>query len=335
MATNTDSNRRRLQRLGKYAVTGKLGSGGMSRVYRAVADGTSTEVALKVTPIDNDIDVEVCDYQREVMIGRRVRHPHVVTAFDHGCRDGYIYLVMPIVEGATLSNMTRLRDPSRKPSSRRSSAYRDAWAVPMLDGQWTQIASMGVQLSDALAACHEAGVIHRDLKPANVMMDRHGDVYLTDFGLAWMRRGPAGHELETKDGTNRYLPPEVFEGKRDERSDIYSLGFTLHELATGRKPWGDIDHETVGETRPELRVPPVRSIRGTIPEGLAACIDRACAEDPDQRHQTARELETDFSQVLDELMPPPFAAYEERFVGTNLWQAEVAPLVLTEEVWFS
>ena len=319
----------RLQRLGKYSIVGKLGSGGMSRVYRAVADDSTTEVALKVTPIENDIDVEVADYQREVMMGRRIRHRHVIAAIDHGCRDGHIYLVMPIVEGATLSNMTRLRDPSRKPSSRRSSAYNDAWAVGIMEGQWAQIAAMGLQLSSALAACHQVGVIHRDIKPGNVMMNRHGDVFLTDFGLAWMRRGSEGHELETRDGTARYLPPEVFRERRDERSDIYSLGLTLHELTTGLKPWGDIDHETVKETRPSLRVPQIRSIRKNIPPVLADCIDKAAADHPGERHQSAEQLEQDFRRVLTELTPSVTIPW------TDTWCQSTEPIALTEQAWFS
>lgn len=300
----------------------------MSRVYRAVADGSTTEVALKVTPIDNDIDVEVCDYQREVMMGRRIRHPHVIGAIDHGCRDGHIYLVMPIVDGATLSNTTRLRDPSRKPSSSRSRAYRDAWAVSMLEARWERIAAIGRQLSGALAACHQAGVIHRDIKPANVMMDRRGDVYLTDFGLAWMRRGPEGHQLETRDGTARYLPPEVFRQRRDERSDIYSLGLTLHELATGRKPWGDVDHETIREERPSLRVPHVLSIRNDVPRSLAECIDKAAADLPAERYQTAEQLEQVFQRIQEELTPAVTASC------TETWYQNTEPTALTEEVWF-
>lgn len=326
----TKERRPSLRRVGKYEILGNLGSGGMSRVYRAIADDSNTEIALKVTPLENDIDVEVADYQREVMIGRRIEHPNVVCAFDHGCREDYIYLAMPIVSGATLSNSTRLRDPSRKPSSRRSSAYRDQWVVSVLDGQWAQIASIGVQMAGALAACHRAGVIHRDIKPGNIMLTRQGVAFLMDFGLAWMRRGPEGHELETMDGTARYLPPEIYDERRDERSDIYSLGFTLHELTTGLKPWGEIDHETVKEIRPELQVPPVRSIRSDIPESLAECIDRASADDPDSRHQTAEELEADFRRLFDEFTPS---------VQNYTWTANCSPLAepvaLTEDLWFS
>lgn len=290
MTTATNHTRPQLRRLGRYSITGRLGSGGMSRVYRAVADGTTHEVALKVTPLENDLDVTAIDYQREVMIGRRVRHPRMITAIDHGCRDGYLYLAMEVVDGATLSNATRLRDPSQKPASPRSSAYQDQWVVPMLDGQWQQILKIGVQLSEALVVCHSAGVIHRDIKPGNVLMDRQGDVYLMDFGLAWMRRGAADHVLNTKDGTARYLAPEVFRKRRDERSDVYSLGLTLHELATGRKPWGSIRNEDLKTRRPELRVPQALSVREDIPRELADCIDKAAADEPGERFQCAQDL---------------------------------------------
>ncbi len=320
------------KRIGKYSLGERLGSGGMSRVYRAVADDSNVEVALKVTPIDNDVDVEVADYQREVMIGRRLRHANIISAIDHGCRDGHIYLAMPVVDGATLSNLTRLRDPLRKPSSRRSSAYQDKWALPMIEGDWAQIAKIGVQLSSALAACHDAGVIHRDIKPGNVLMDRNGDVFLMDFGLSWMRHGPSNHLLGTKDGTARYLPPEVFEERRDERSDIYSLGLTLHELATGRKPWGEVHHETIKADRPLYRVPSVRSIRPEIPVELAECIDIASADDPDARYQTAHDMNEAFLSAVHDM--PQF----ETVSLSDALESEsqlCQPPVLTEEVWFS
>lgn len=327
------SKSKRPARIGKYKIKRRIGSGGMSRVYRATADGTTQEVALKITPLDNDIDVDVADYQREVMIARRVRHPQIITAIDHGCADGHIFLAMPIVNGATLSNVTRLRDPLRKPSSPKSSAYNDKWAVPLLEGKWAQIAKIGVQMSDALATCHDAGIIHRDIKPGNIMLDRNGDSFLMDFGLAWLRRGVKGHKLETRAGTARYLPPEIFDGKRDERSDIYSLGVTMHELATGLKLWGEIDHETVSEQRPALEVPPVRSIREDVPLVIADCIDKASADDPAERHQTAAELLEHFQLVLDALTPSPEAVEENVEIG--VWQAVPESSLLTEEVWFS
>lgn len=256
-------------------------------------------MALKVTPVDNSIDVEISDYQREVMMGRKLNHPNILSPLDHGCVDGYIFLAMPIVEGATLSNSTRLRDPSRKPSSSRSSAYNDAWIVPLLDGQWDRIIDIGVQLSSALVACHAAGIIHRDIKPGNIIMDRSGRVYLMDFGLAWMRRGPVGLELETRDGTARYLPPEVFDGRRDERSDVYSLGLTIHELTTGLKVWGDVDHETIREDRPDYEMPLIRSMRTDVPQELADCIDKACADDPAERHQSAQALLEHFALLQE------------------------------------
>ena len=289
--------------IGRYKITGRLGAGGMSLVYSAVASDIEGEIALKVTPLDNDINVDVTNYQLEVMMGREISHPAVNTPFDHGVTDTHAYLALPLIDGATLSNVTRLRDPLRRPSSESSPAWDDAWAEDMIDGQWQQVASIGVQLSHAVRACHRAGIIHRDIKPANVMMTRTGEVFLNDLGLAWWRDGP-DQELETKAGTSRYLPPEIFQGQRDERSDIYSLGITMHELATGRKLWGEISHEDMREQRPFVRVPTVRSIRADVPEVLADCIDKASSESPADRHQTADELLEHFELVAESLNPP-------------------------------
>ena len=144
-----------------------------------------------------------------------------------------------------------------------------------------------------------------------------------------MRRGMAGHELKTRDGTARYLPPEVFKERRDERSDIYSLGLTMHELATGRKPWGEIHHETIKDVRLTLRVPLVRSIRNDIPKVLADCIDKASADEPAERYQEAEQLEKAFQHAVSELTP--VTTYAE----PDSWSQCVGTAVLNEEVWFS
>ncbi len=293
MDVNAQSGKRQ-QRIGRYVLFERLGFGGMSRVFSAIADDTRAKVALKVTPVDNNSDVEFVDFQREVAIGRRLQHAHVVSAIECGCCDGHLFLAMPIVEGATLSNMTRLRDPLRQPASQRSRVFDDEWALPWVEGNWPHLACIATQLSSALNACHAAGVMHRDIKPSNILMDRDGDVYLADFGLAVMQDRPSRFALTNKDGTARYLPPEVFSKQRDARSDIYSLGLTLHELATGRKPWGNVHHEVIRASRPEYRVPSVRSVRPEVPIELAACIDQAAADEPERRSQTAAAMQQAF-----------------------------------------
>lgn len=290
---------RRPKRLKQYQILDSIGSGGMSTVYRALDRDLNRVVALKMTALENSNDVTVADFQREVMVARRVQHDNVVTVLDHGCVAGWIFLAMPIVTGATLSNATRLRDPLRQPSSRKSSAYRDEWVVDWLESDWQHHYTLASQAVSAVCACHESGVYHRDIKPANLLLSKTGDCFLMDFGLAWLKRGPAGHELKTRVGTSRYLPPEVFRGDRDQRSDIYSLGLTLHELATGRKVWGEIPHQEILERRLELRVPPVRSIRADIPLTYATIIDRACHDDQESRYQSANE----FRNALRKLYP--------------------------------
>ena len=326
---------RTLKRVGDYELTGRLGSGGMSRVYRAVKAGDHTEVALKLTPVENDVDVDIADFHREVLVGRRLQHPRCVTASAHGIDNGYLFIVMPIINGVPLSQTTRLRDPNRRPSSRRSSAWKCQWAADRLEKQWGNIAQLAVHACEALEACHSAGVIHRDIKPGNLLMDKSGETWLIDFGLAWMHRGPQGHELVTHAGTNRYLPPEVFDKQRDERSDIYSLGLTLQELTTGRKPWGDISHEEIGECRADLKVEPTLSVRNDVPQVLADWIDRAAADDPRERHQTAGELLEHARLVREQLVPTKTVCVEETTLRTLVWQSSPPASSLTEDVWFS
>lgn len=187
---------------------------------------------------------------------------------------------------------SRLRGQLQGRSSPNSTAYRHESSVKSLERGWEHHFPFAVRAANARAACHREGIYHRDIKPANLLLSKAGDCYLMDFGLAWLERGPSDHQLKTRVGTSRYLPPEVFRGERDQRSDVYSLGLTLHELATGRKVWGEIPHQEILERRLELRVPPVLSIRNDIPLHYAAVIDRACHDSIDLRYQSADELRT-------------------------------------------
>jgi len=229
--------------LGRYVIEAPLGKGGMGEVFRARDTRLGRSVAIKVS---NSQFSE--RFEREARAISALNHPHICTLHDVGPN----YLVMELVEGETLAS--RLKKGSLS-----------------LD----QTLQYGAQIADALAAAHAKEITHRDLKPGNIMLSKSG-VKVLDFGLAKMRSNP--DEVLTKSnvvmGTPAYMAPEQLAGQEaDERSDIYSLGLVLHEMATRKRA-------------PQGQTPPLDQ----LPEQLAHVLARCLAEDPTARWQTAAEV---------------------------------------------
>src|SRR5947207_3373430 len=215
-------------RLGPYEVVSPLGAGGMGEVYRARDTRLGREVAVKVllSEVSGD-EVRRARFEQEARSASALNHPNIVTVYDVGSVDSTIYLAMELVEGRTLREL--LADgalPSRK----------------MLD--------VGVQVAEGLAKAHEAGLVHRDLKPENLIVSRDGFVKILDFGLAKLTEltasgggstlqtmaGAPGTVPGTVMGTVGYMSPEQASGREvDFRSDQFSFGSILYELATGRR----------------------------------------------------------------------------------------------------
>jgi serine/threonine-protein kinase len=194
---------------GRYRVIGRLGRGGMGEVYRADDLRLGQPVALKFLPEAVDRDpVRLTQLHTEVRMARQVSHPNVCRVYDVGEYEGHTFLSMEYVDGEDLS--TLLRRIGRFPQDRAIALAR--------------------QVCAGLAAAHDRGVVHRDLKPANIMLDGHGRIRITDFGLA----GASGETIRA--GTPAYMAPEQLAGTEvTPRSDLYSLGLVLYELFTGRR----------------------------------------------------------------------------------------------------
>jgi serine/threonine-protein kinase len=263
-------------RVGSFVLMEPLGSGGMGEVFLAQHESLGRQVAIKVLHGEHRHNARMHErFAREARIAGRVVHENVVAVTElHALADGRPYMVMEYVDGDDLS------------------VYGERGL------SLVQFISLATQIADALGAAHRAGVVHRDLKPANIMVTDDGRIKLCDFGVARMAHGEDDRLTQTGQvlATPSYMSPEQATGEPvDERSDLYSLGVILWELAVGARPF---EGRSFGEwvllhaTREPL--PPSQAertmLRGDIPEALDAAILRCLAKRPEDRFVSAAEL---------------------------------------------
>ncbi len=264
-------------RLGPYEITAKLGEGGMGEVWRATDARLGREVALKTLPGGFASDRERIErFRREARTLAALDHPGIVTVHSVEEIDGIHLLTMQLVDGQSLDRLI-------------------AASGMTLD----MLLELGVEIAAAIAAAHEKGVVHRDLKPANVMIGRDGHVKVLDFGLASVAESLPGDATVSGPLTGRgeivgtvpYMSPEQVAGRPlDARSDLFSLGVVLYEMATGRRPFaGDSAAELMSSI---LRDPPPDpgKLRADLPAGVASLLEACLRKAPEQRIQSAREV---------------------------------------------
>lgn len=275
--------------LAHYEITGVLGSGGMGEVYRATDTRLGRDVALKVLPAAMAGDPDrLKRFRQEARAVAALNHPHIVTLYSVE-RDGDVeFLTMEVVDGDTLD---RLIPESGMPTA--------------------QMAELGRALAEALCAAHERGIIHRDLKPANIMVTGDGRVKVLDFGLAKAvapESAPPDSAVTqlgltrvgTVVGTPEYMSPEqLVSAPVDHRSDIFSLGIVLHQMATGRPPFQGKTSAALATAI--LRDPPplLTDLRPDAPRELAGLIHRCLEKEPEQRPQSARDIATALREIGD------------------------------------
>ncbi len=273
-------------KLGPYQVQSPLGAGGMGEVYRATDTKLGRDVALKVLPAEMALDPErLARFRREAKALAQLDHPNIVTIHSVEECDGIHFLTMQLVEGQPLDRI-------------------------ICDGglPLEQIVEIASALGDALASAHEKGIVHRDLKPANVMVSNEGRVKVLDFGLAKDFRGSnlgdatmtsgCRTEVGVVMGTPAYMSPEQTSGRPlDHRTDIFSLGVLLHEIATGRRPFeGSSSAELVSAILRDAP-PSITDVRPDLPNDLARIVRRCLEKDPRHRLQTARDVSNEFRDM--------------------------------------
>ena len=283
--------------LGPYEIVSLLGAGGMGEVYRARDPRLKREVALKVLPDVAAIDADRRErFTREALAVAALNHPHIVTI--HSVEDAgtAVFLTMELVEGRSLAE-----------------------ALPATGLPIDRVLTIGIAVADATAAAHQKGITHRDLKPGNIMLgegEQAGRIKVLDFGLAKIvdaQLGASGVSMLPTEapahtapitaegrilGTVAYMSPEQAEGRAiDGRSDLFSLGVVLYEMATGQRPFAGDTNLSILSSILKDNPKSVTDINPAIPSELGRIIRRALAKDPERRYQTAKDLRNDLEDL--------------------------------------
>lgn len=263
----------------RYRIESLLGRGGMGLVYKAEDIELGRTVALKLVRPELTLDDDAMRrFKQELLLASRVTHPNILRIHDLGEVDGVKFISMAYVEGMDLHHV--LKQQGRLPVD--------------------QTLKIARQLAAALDAAHTEGVIHRDLKPQNVLVDAENRAYVSDFGLAKSLESDSGMMTRTGEvlGTPRYMSPEQVEGKpADHRSDIYSLGLILYEMATGETPFPAESAAQMMVQRLTVTPKDPKRLNPEIPDYLSNVILRCLAVDPARRYQSAREICTDLDSA--------------------------------------
>jgi eukaryotic-like serine/threonine-protein kinase len=307
-------------RLGPYEILSPLGAGGMGEVYKARDTRLERIVAIKVLPSDLSSSPEIRQrFEREAKTISSLSHPHICALYDVGNHDGTDYLVMELLEGEVLAERV-VRGP-----------------LPL-----DQTLRFGAQMASALETAHRKGIVHRDLKPSNVMITKSG-LKLLDFGLAKvLLPAPTMESLTSAPtakrdlsspgmilGTVPYMAPEVLQGREaDGRADIFALGAVLHEMAAGSKAFSGTSPVSIMSAILTSEPPSISSLQPMSPVSLDRLVRTCLAKDPDDRWQTARDVELQLIAIAEGVSAPRVAGASPRRLRTRWLPWFVAGAVL-------
>src|SRR6266568_266157 len=309
-----------LESISRYRILEKLGSGGMGDVFLAEDTKLGRKIALKLLAEELTQNRDrLSRFDQEAYAASALNHPNILTIYEMGDEGGRHYIATEFVDGVTLRK--RLGGP------------------PL---ELTEVLDIAIQIAGALEEAHAAGIIHRDIKPENVMIRRNGHVKVLDFGLAKLTETPTSDEMDTEAvtralvqtdagmvlGISQYMSPEQARGKPvDARTDIWSLGVVLYEMAAGRAPFS-------GETKTDVIVAiakndplPLARFAPNAPAEFEWIILKALRKDVDERYQTVKELESDLKKLKQRI---EFQSELERSMSPEQYSAAMSGFANTE-----
>src|SRR5512141_3070325 len=276
------------QKLGPYEILAPLGAGGMGEVYRARDSRLRRDVAIKVLPPELATDPDRNQrFEQEARAASGLNHHNIVTIHDIGSSDSTVFIAMELVEGKTLREILL------------------AGALPT-----RRLLDIACQIADGLAKAHSAGIVHRDLKPENVMVSKDGVVKILDFGLAKLLKNqpeegtdvPTATRAGTVMGTVGYMSPEQASGEPvDFRSDQFSLGSILYEMASGKRAF---ERATGAETLTAIireEAEPLGRLAASVPGPFRWLVERCLQKDPEERYASTRDLARDLKSIREHL----------------------------------
>ncbi len=285
----------------RYEILGKVGSGGMSDVYKAKCHKLNRYVAIKVLKSEYSEDKNfVSKFRAEAQAAAGLSHPNIVNIYDVGEDNGLYYIVMELVEGITLK--TYIEKKGR------------------LDVK--EAVSIAIQVAQGIQTAHSHHIIHRDIKPQNIIISKEGKVKVTDFGIA--RASSAQTINSNAMGSVHYISPEQARGSySDERSDIYSLGISLYEMITGSVPFEGDTTVAVALQHIQGEIPSPRNVVPDLPVSVEKIIYKCTQKKPERRYAKASELIADLKRSL--------VTPDEDFVELSAVGAAASTVSLTQE----
>lgn len=311
--------------LGDFRIRREIGRGGMGIVFEAIQLSLDRRVALKVLPIASTLDPKLlARFEREAQAAATLEHPNIVRAYARGEERGIYYLAMQFVPGQDLSQFIQsqqelgsLQGFPESVAAKASTAESDVSAATTFPdavetkppssssgsfdrNYYRQVARVGMQAAEAIQFAHERGIIHRDIKPSNLLLDPEGDLWIADFGLATLDVANQVTATGKVLGTLRYSSPEQLRSSRDSdrRTDVYSLGVTLYELATLQPAFANNEPGKLLQTILETEPIRPRKLTPRLPQDLESVILKAMAKEPRHRYYTALELAADLDRFL-------------------------------------
>ena len=264
----------------RYQIIKTIGEGGMANVYLALDIILNRYVAVKVLRGDlADDEKFVRRFQREALSASKLSHPNIVEMYDVGEDNGNYYIVMEYIDGKTLKSLVK---------------KRGALTLP-------EVIDIMTQLLSAVICAHDSYIIHRDIKPQNVLILEDGRVKITDFGIAMALNSNELTQTNSVMGSVHYLPPEQANGSGSTiKSDIYSLGILMYELLTGKIPFKGDNAVEIAIKHMKDPIPSVCNQFPDIPQSIENIILKACAKNPKNRYDSAREMYEDIKNSLTE-----------------------------------